>query len=414
MAIQAGGSTSAATDYFLPLDRPLRALQCLQKGEPITRGTIQCQWKFKPFDECKNLGLTSEWESAFRKAFPSEVGILVAERVIPQGPSDPKIQIGDLLIKVNGQLLVQFKYLDEILDSSVGSTIELLLQRRGKDIEVKIEVADLFKITPNRFVSVAGAKFQDLSYQRARAHGVACKGVYLCNSLGSFFPLFDGCVIKKVDGKATPDLDTFVEVMKEIPDQERVVVTYTDLYDPLTPRFTILRIDRYWSSKISQYVKNDKTGIWDCTHLADAIARRPLVPKTASFVQLKKAPQGIAHITKSIVKVECSVPLYLDGSYYRPRPSVGVVIDAENGVVLVSRATVPHAMCDISITIADSVIVDGRLLLCHPLHHYSLIKFDPSLAMAPLQSVQLSPEPVEQGTSLHFVGFKDQNIGGPM
>jgi S1-C subfamily serine protease len=52
VAMQAGGKAKAATDYFLPLDRPMRALKGFQKGELITRGTIQCQRKFKPFNEC--------------------------------------------------------------------------------------------------------------------------------------------------------------------------------------------------------------------------------------------------------------------------------------------------------------------------------------------------------------------------
>lgn len=414
VAMQAGGKAKTATDYFLPLDRPLRALQCLQKGEPITRGTIQCQWKFKPFNECHGLGLSPEWESAFREAFPNEVGILVAERVIPQGPSDSKIKVGDILIKVNGRLLAQFKYLDDILDSSVGRVLGLLLQRRGRDVEVEVEVADLYKITPNRLVSVAGASFQDLSYQRARAHGVACKGVFLCDASGSFSPLSSGCTIQKVDAKATPDLDTFIEVMRAIPDQSRVVVTYTNLHDPLTPQFSILRIDRYWSKKMSQYIKNDKTGLWESTNLADVIVRRSPVPRSATFVQLRGVPPAIADIARCIVKVECFAPQCLNGSNYVPRPSVGVVIDAENGVVFVSRATVPHALCDISITVADSIIVEGEVLFSHPLHHYSLVKYDPRLVVAPLQSVKLSPAAVEQGTSLHFVGFKDNNIGGPM
>ena len=414
VAIQAGGKAKTATDYFLPLDRPLRALQCLQRGEPITRGTIQCQWKFKPFNECQGLGLSPEWESAFREAFPNEVGILVAERVVPHGPSQSKIKVGDILIKVNGKLLAQFKYLDDILDSSVGGIVGLLLQRRGKDVEVEVEVADLYKITPDRFVSVAGASFQDLSYQRARARGVACKGVFLCDDSGSFSPLPSGCTIQKVDAKATPDLDTFIEVMKAVPDQERVVVTYTLFHDPLTSRFSILRIDRYWSRKMIQYVRNDKTGLWESTDLADVVARRPPVPRTATFVQLRSVPPAIADVAKCFVKVECFVPQYLNGSDYIPRPSVGVVIDAEKGVVFVSRATVPHALCDISITIADSIIVDGEVLFSHPLHHYALIKYDPRLVIAPVQSVKLSPTTVEQGTSVHFVGFKDNNIGGPM
>ncbi len=53
LAVKAGGRVDgAATDYFLPLDRPSRALQCLQQSQPITRGTIQTQWMLKPFDDC--------------------------------------------------------------------------------------------------------------------------------------------------------------------------------------------------------------------------------------------------------------------------------------------------------------------------------------------------------------------------
>jgi hypothetical protein len=67
----------------------------------------------------------------------------------------------------------------------------------------------------------------------------------------------------------------------------------------------------------------------------------------------------------------------LNGSDYRPRPSVGVVIDAEKDVVFVSKATDPHTLCDISITIADSIIVEGEVLFSHPLRRYVLIKYEP-------------------------------------
>src|SRR5882762_5558722 len=113
IALQAGGrADGAATDYFLPLDRPLRALECIRKGEPVSRGTIQTQWIIKPFDECRRLGLTPNWEAAVRKSAPKETGMLVAEIVLPDGPGDGKLQEGDVLIKVNGDLLTQFVKLD--------------------------------------------------------------------------------------------------------------------------------------------------------------------------------------------------------------------------------------------------------------------------------------------------------------
>ena len=128
IALQAGGrADGAATDYFLPLDRPLRALECIRKGEPVTRGTIQTQWIIKPFDECRRLGLSPEWEAAVRKKAPKETGMLVAEIVLPEGPGDVQLQEGDVLVKVNGELLTQSVHLDAILDSSVGQPIHLLV-----------------------------------------------------------------------------------------------------------------------------------------------------------------------------------------------------------------------------------------------------------------------------------------------
>lgn len=413
VALQAGGrSDGAATDYFLPLDRPLRALKCIQEGKPITRGTIQCQWMIKPFDECRRLGLTPEWESAVRKNFPKETGMLVAEIVLPEGPSDQKVEEGDVLIKVNGELLTQFIRLDDILDSSVDGKVKLLLQRGGEDIEVEVTVGDLHAITPDRFVSVAGGSFHDLSYQQARLYAVACKGVFVCEATGSFrFDSTDnGWLIKTVDHKKTPDLKSFIEVMRDIPDRSRVVVTYTHLRDLHTLNTTILHIDRHWSSKMRLAVRNDTTGLWDFSDLADALPEKAPVRRTANFIQLENALHPAAgSIVRSFVRVLCHMPLKLDGFPRNRKWGMGVVIDAEKGLVVISRAIVPYDLCDISITIADSIIVEGKVVFMHPLQNYAIIKYDPSLVDAPVQSAKLSSEYVSQGQSTYFVGF-NQNM----
>lgn len=220
IALQAGGrADGAATDYFLPLDRPLRALECIRNTEPVARGTIQTQWMIKPFDECRRLGLSPEWEAAVRKAAPKETGMLVTEIVLPEGPGDGQLQEGDVMVKVNGELLTQFVRLDAILDSSVGQDINILVQRGGEDLEVKCKVQDLHNITPARYVSVAGAIFHDLSYQQARLYAIPCRGVYVCEAAGSFKleNTFSGWIIDSVDKQRTRNLDEFIEVMKTIP-----------------------------------------------------------------------------------------------------------------------------------------------------------------------------------------------------
>ncbi|KAI9811051.1 MAG: hypothetical protein M1827_005633 [Pycnora praestabilis] len=417
VALQAGGrADGAATDYFLPLNRPLRALECIRKREPVTRGTIQCQWLIKPFDECRRLGLTPESEAAVRKGFPTETGMLVAEIVLPRGPAHTMIEEGDVLFKVNGELLTQFVRLDEILDSSVGETVKLVVQRGGEDLEFELNVGDLHAITPDRFVTVAGGSFHDLSYQQARLYAIAVKGVFVCEAAGSF--RFEqntesGWIVDAIDQKKTPDLNTFIEVMKGIPDwadRARVVVTYKHLRDLHTLNTSIINVDRHWTSKMRIAIRSDDTGIWDFTDLGDPLPAAGPVPRKANFIRLDSVRYpAAADVVRSFVRISCSMPVKLDGFPRARKTGFGLVVDAGKGLVVVSRAIVPYDLCDISITVADSIIVDGKVLFMHPVQNYAIVQYDPSLVEAPVQSAKLSKETIKQGASTIFLGF-NQNL----
>ncbi|RMZ82621.1 hypothetical protein DV738_g1699, partial [Chaetothyriales sp. CBS 135597] len=413
VALQAGGRVDgAATDYFLPLDRPLRALQCLQTGAPITRGTIQTQWMLKPFDDCRRLGLTANWESQFRQAAPTENSLLVAEIVLPEGPAEGKIAEGDILIKVNGQLLSSFVQLDAILDSSVGEQVQLLIQRGGEDIELVLDVTDLHAITPDRFVTVAGGSFHNLSYQQARLYAIACKGVYVCEAAGSFKMenALSGWIIDNVDQKPTPDLDTFVRVIEAIPDKARVVISYRHIRDLHTRATSIVHIDRHWHPHMRLAVRNDTTGLWDFHNLAKPLPAIEPEPKSADFIRLDGVSQpAAADIVRSFVKLSCYMPVKIDGYPQARRTGFGLVIDAEQGLVVVSRAIVPYDLCDITVTVADSIQVEGKIVFLHPLTNYTVVKYDPSLVHAPVQTAQLSDEPVKQGAETTFVGFNQNH-----
>jgi pro-apoptotic serine protease NMA111 len=413
VALQAGGRVDgAATDYFLPLDRPLRALQCLQKGQQITRGTTQTQWVLKPFDDCRRLGLTPNWESAVRKATPNENSMLVAEIVLPEGPADGKIQEGDVLIKVNGELLTSFVKLDSILDSNVGGSVNLLIQRGGEDMDVTLNIGDLHAITPDRFVTVAGGSFHSLSYQQARLYAIAVKGVYVCEAAGSFKMenALSGWIIDAVDQKPTPDLDTFIEVMKEIPDRARVVLSYKHIRDLHTKGTSIVHIDRHWHPKMRLSTRNDETGLWDFKDLGKVVLAKPPVARSADFIQLDGVNlPAAAEIIKSFVKISCNMPVKIDGYPQARKSGFGLVTNAEQGLVVVSRAIVPYDLCDITVTVADSIHVEGKVIFLHPLANYAIVQYDPSLVNAPVKTAQLSTDTIKQGADTIFVGF-NQNF----
>ncbi|KAJ2903071.1 hypothetical protein MKZ38_010492 [Zalerion maritima] len=409
VALQAGGrSDGASTDYFLPLDRPLRALKCIQEGKPISRGDIQCQFLLKPFDECQRLGLPDTWQKTMRQAFPKATNLLVAELSLPEGPAHGKVKEGDVLVKVDGELIADFIRLDDILDDKVGGTVKLHLIRGGKDIEVEVNVGDLHAITPDRFVSVTGASFHDLSYQQARLYGVACKGVYVCESGGTFrFDSTDnGWIIQSVDHTKTPDLNAFIEVVKQIPDKARVVITYKHLRDLHTMVTNIFYIDRHWNEKMKLAVRNDETGQWDFTNLADPIPPVPQKKGKGFFIELENTSRpAVADLVKSFVNVHCTMPLKLDGFPKNRKWGMGLVIDAEKGLVVISRAIVPYDLCDISIRIADSMVVEGKVVFLHPLQNYAIVQYDPSLVDAPVKSARLSDKEITQGAATNFVGY---------
>ncbi|KAF8458516.1 trypsin-like cysteine/serine peptidase domain-containing protein [Kalaharituber pfeilii] len=400
VALQAGGSTEAATDYFLPLDRPLRALRCIQEGKPVARGTIQTQWYYKAFDECRRLGLSPEWEAEVRKRCPKEIGMLAAEIVLPEGPAEKFIEEGDILIKVNDELITKFVRLDEILDELVGQDVKLLLQRGGQDVEVVIRIGDLHAITPDRYLTVCGAAFHDLSYQYARQFAIPPAGSFRFDGVDK------GWMLESVDNKKTPDLNTFIEVMKQIPDRARVVVTYRHLRDLHTMHTAIIHIDRHWSKKMRMAIRNDTTGLWDFKDLGDSLPPRKLEPKQANFIALETADYAAASdLVRGFVRIVCTMPIKLDG-YPRPKKTgFGLVVDAEKGLVVVSRAIVPHDMCDITIAVAESILVEGKVLFMHPLQNFAVIQYDTSLVNAPVKAPILSEEPVRQGSSMTFLGF---------
>ncbi|QIW96016.1 hypothetical protein AMS68_001534 [Peltaster fructicola] len=415
VALQAGGrSDGAATDYFLPLDRPLRALQCIRADKPVTRGDVQVQFLIKAFDECRRLGLTADWEAEVRQTFPKETGMLVAEIVLPDGPAHGKLEEGDILLKVNDELLTQFTRLDAILDDSVGGKVKLLIQRSGQNQEVDIEVGDLHAITPDRYVTVGGASFHDLSYQQARFFAVSLKnaGAYCCDAAGSF--RFDGTeygwLVQSVDNKPTPSLDAFVNVVKAIPDRSRVVVTYKHLRDMHTVNTGIVFMDRHWNKSIRMAVRNDETGLWDFTDLADPVPAIAEIPRKAAFVTMEGTQYPMAaDVVRSFVRVSAIMPIRIDGYPRTRKTAFGLVIDAEKGLVLVSRAIVPYDLCDLSICIADSIIVSGKVVFMHPLQNYTIVQYDPALVQAPVKTAMLATRPMKQGESTIFFGF-NQNF----
>ncbi|CAN3375485.1 hypothetical protein DIURU_005224 [Diutina rugosa] len=408
VALQAGGSTEASTDFFLPLDRPKRALECIQQGLPITRGDIQVEWQLKPYDECRRLGLTADAEAEARERFPHRIGMLVAEIVLPDGPAYDHIKEGDILLEVNNTPISSFVQVDEILDANVGQQLQFVVQRSGQTLTQQITIGDLHKITPDRYVEVAGASFNALSYQIARCYCIPVTGVYINHAGGGFDSLQDrsGWILESVDYKPTPTLDALIEVMKSLPDSQRVPVTYRHVSDIHTELVRVIYLERHWCSTFRVAVRNDTTGLWDFTELQSAPPPAPPIePQNAKFIDLNVSSPGRAALPRSLVQIRSHTPITVDSYPYARDFSYGVVVDAEHGYVLVSRKTVPHDMCDVFVVFAESIEVPATVAFLHPTLNYAIVKYDPSKVLADVRTPKFSTTPLKRGDKACFVGY---------
>lgn len=412
VALQAGGSTEASTDFFLPVSRPLRALQCIQQDQPITRGDIQVEWVLRPFEECRRLGLTPDAEAQARERFPDRLGLLVAEIVLPEGPADNIIKEGDTLISINGEFIASFIKVDEILDANVGKDLEFVFQRGGKEFRQNINIGDLHAITPSRYVEVAGASFNDLSYQMARCYCIPVRGVFISDASGTFnvSPTEKtGWILDKIDEQPTPDLDTFIKVMKEIPDQQKVTIAYRHMSDLHTKNVHVVYIERHWQTEFRLATRNDKTGLWDFESLQkEPLPPQEITPQNAKFVDIPFSDdrkQGCSQMTRSFVQVRTISPISVDGTSLRKDAGHGVVVDAENGYVLVSRKFVPNDVLDVYLIFAESVDIPGKVVFLHPNLNYALVKYDASKVLADVKTPKFSDKPLKRGDKSLFVGY---------
>ncbi|KAL7312433.1 hypothetical protein PS15m_008193 [Mucor circinelloides] len=405
VALQAGGHTKAATDFFLPLDRIKRALGFIQRGETVPRGDIQAQFTYRPFDEARRLGLRPETEEKLRKLYPDEIGLLVAETVLPEGPAHKKLEEGDILLTINGEYITKFVPFESMLDSNVGNEVTICVERGGKPIEMTVKVGDLHAITPDRYVEIGGSKLNEVSYQLARAYCIPCKGVYVAEPSGMFRldGPDNGWIIKSVDDKETPNLDTFIQVMKSIPDRARVPVVYYSIADTHTILVAVVQVERHWSS-FRLAVRNDNTGLWDFTDLGEALPPKPLKPSTKHFIQLDDSLGPAKNLIRCLVKVNFYMPCRLDGFPRSRKQGTGVIVDKEKGLVIVSRSIVPTSMGDLTLNVADSLVIPAKVLFLHPTHNFAVVQYDPKLlGETDVLSAPFSDKTLSQGHKVTLV-----------
>ncbi|KAI3863698.1 hypothetical protein MKW98_031290 [Papaver atlanticum] len=290
VAMNAGGmKNESATAYFLPLERVVRALNFIQKSKDssgcgwkavtIPRGTLQVTFLHKGFNETRKFGLKSETEQMVRHASPAgETGMLVVESLVPDGPAHKQLEPGDILVRVNGEVITQFLKLETILDNCVDQKIDLFIQRGDISVTVNLLVQDLHSVTPNSFLEVSGAVIHTLSYQQARNFRFKCGVLYVAKPgyMLSRAAVPRHAIIKKFAEKEISQMDDLIAVLSELSTGARVPLEYISHLDRRRSKSVLVTVGRHeWYGPPQIYTRNDSTGLWTA---------RPALPHASKFL----------------------------------------------------------------------------------------------------------------------------------
>jgi len=406
VALNAGANNSAASSFFLPLDRIERALTLIQQGEAVTRGTLQTMFQNKAYDELQRLGLTEDSERLVRSVFPEQTGMLTVEQVIPTSPADGKLEPGDILVRINGELVTEFVPLAAMLDEHVGREIEIEVERGGKSHSHSIVVSDLHAITPAEYLEFGDAIVNNLSYQQARHYNLPVQGAYVANPgyVLSKAAVPRGAVITRLGKFDVAGIDDLEEALATLANGDRAQVRYVTIDNPHNTVVRTFDMDRVWFP-VRRCKRDDATGIWPCQDLSEGPAPKVAIAGSTQFTQYDDP--RVRAIASSLVVVTFDLPYTVSGIADRHYYGTGLIVDTDRGYVVVDRNTVPVAIGDVTVTFAGSLEVNAKVVQVHPLHNLAIVSYDPSLiGDTPVRAAKFNKQPLQPGDQVWVVGMK--------
>ncbi|MEN0065258.1 MAG: trypsin-like peptidase domain-containing protein, partial [Myxococcota bacterium] len=413
VGLNAGAASGArASSFFLPLPRVKRAVELIRKGQPVSRGTLQTTWNYVGYDELRRLGLPEEVEAVARRQRPNGLGLLVLRDVLAKGPASDLLEVGDILISVDDTPIHDFVTLEALLDDKVGDAVTVTVNRRGKAITVSPTVGDLHQIVPNAYVTIGGAVLHNLSYHQARLVQTPVEGVFVADNGFSFER--DGiprrAILVSANGVTLPDLGAFTKVLADVAHGESVRFKWYPQGRPQERRVSAVRLDRQWF-EARHCIRNDATGEWPCTNL-ETQAQAPGSTFGPEATDLERPPVSDKRgkrLQSSLIGIECDVPYQVAGLPGDNFVGGGLVVDDEEGLVIVDRNTVPIAVAELSAILFGTVRVPASLVALHPRHNLAVLRIDPAiLKRFGLKAAEFATTPAKPGDKLWMVELEDQ------
>jgi S1-C subfamily serine protease len=250
------GEALEQTNKGVPADLVKEAV-ALARDERELR-SLEAEFVQLPLASARRLGLSEEWARRLEDHDPERRQVLQVVRTVASTPASGLLKPGDLLLSIGDKPLNRFREVERAAQVPVA---DVVVWRAGTTVELEVPTTELHGGSLHRLVSWAGALLQAPHRAMAAQRGIPPTGVFVAyyafGSPATRYGLWAGRRIVEVDGRATPDLDSFLAEVAGRPDRSPVRVK-TVAWNGQVEVITLKLDNRYWPT----YELNDGPGGW--------------------------------------------------------------------------------------------------------------------------------------------------------
>jgi S1-C subfamily serine protease len=239
-----GGRDLSQVSRAMPIDIVEEAVAAARAGQPIY--SLEAEFETVSIAEARKLGLPADWVAKLEKAGGANRQLLRVSRLVAGSPAAATLRDGDLLLAVNGAPVSRFR--DVELATQLPA-VSLTILRDGKEVGLDVETVALGGRDIDRLLLWAGTVLHAPHRAMSAQRGIPPEGVFVAyfsyGSPATRYGLVAGRRILEVDGRATPDLDSFIAAVRGRTDRSAVrlkTVAWNGTVDVVT-----LKLDlHYW------------------------------------------------------------------------------------------------------------------------------------------------------------------------
>jgi S1-C subfamily serine protease len=242
-AVQSG-EDSAQFNRGIGSEVAKQFVEILRDGKPFY--SLEAEFVYAPLFAARKMGIDEGWVKRLEENNPVRRRALSVTRLVAGTPAAKLLKNGDMVLAIDGEVVTSFRELEHAVQKP---EVTVTVWRNGDVKEIPIQTAALDGRGIDRAISWAGALIQNPHRAMAAQRGVSTNGVYIAyfsyGSPATRYGLWAGRRVVEVNEKPTPDLEAFVDAVKDIGHRESVRLK-TKTWNGTTEVITLKLDTQYW------------------------------------------------------------------------------------------------------------------------------------------------------------------------